>query len=414
MAVRIALLLTVLIHADMASGQATLIHEWTGRGFKPYQATLTPDGRYVLMVGAWTGNAEGDQPEFRAWDVHTREFVGEHRLDARGRILGLDVAPDGETLLVVTDTQQGKGGVSLWNWQARRIRTRSTRVRSSLTPIRRLLSVRYRSGPAPRESWIWWQPFFSPDADLFAVVRRERVPYQGHSRVYDEIEIREPSGQLQATIVPPDSLRGGLYGLSFSPDGRRLATTTLFDDAPQEGGYVVRVDLRLWDVQSGEELAQRSVTDSAVSRRTDLASLSYFTIAFSPDGSLIASEGVDHTIQLWDADTLEPVRRLGEIRHDCVASLAISPDSRLLVAAADLRRNRGFESQLLLWEVATGEVLLRIDEDLAEIDTVEFSPDGGWLLTRGGIAPDVPGSAVRLWDVNHLLAIGADAEQTAE
>ena len=77
MAVRIALLLTlsVPLYAEMAHGQSTVIYEGTGRGFRPHRVKFTPDGRYVLIVGAWTGDAAGDQPEFRVWDVHAGEFI---------------------------------------------------------------------------------------------------------------------------------------------------------------------------------------------------------------------------------------------------------------------------------------------------------------------------------------------------
>ena len=301
------------------------------------------------MVRDWTGDAAGDEPELRVWDVHAGEFIGEHRFDEYAMIDGLDVAPDGETLLVSVGRPGRRTSynghkvwvwdeeVWLWRWEARTVRPRSSRVRSVMTPNRRIMSVQC-ANPAPGARL--HRVLFSPDADLVAVHRKEIRPLNNWPQIrhYDEIDILEPSGQLQATIVPPDPLRehtrGQTDGMAFSPDGQQLATTTLFDDVPQELGLVVRVELRLWDVHSGEELAQQSVVDRAVSRRGSLGAGPGTVLAFSPDGSLIASDGVDHTIQLWDAETLEPVRRLGEIRQDLLTTLAFLPGQQ----AADCDR----------------------------------------------------------------------------
>lgn len=416
---RIALLLTILIHADIAVGQSTLIHEWTGRGFCPHRAKFTPDGRYVLMVGSWTGDAAGDQPELRAWDVHREEFIAEHRLEGHGRIVAVDIAPDGETLLVGTVSHAGRERyrdrnvvvmnhqVWLWNWQATPVRPRSTRVRSSLAPIRRLAVVQFRD-PA-LGAWIWGEATFSPDADLIAVRRVVTVPHGNWPalRHYSEIDILDPSGQLVATVTPPDPLNASTHGMSFSNDGRRLATSTLFVTKPGEL-RVERIELRLWDVANGDELAQRSVPAGQLRQGGSVHS-QFDRLVFSPDGTLIASDGPGGAVQLWDADTLEPLRTLdGPAR--ALHAVAFSPDGTL-IAASSVGTPIGSYGEFFLWRTSTGELLYEIDaeEHGPEIYDVAFSPDGATLLTHGPAEP-IAGSAVRLWDVNHLLAIGATAD----
>jgi WD40 repeat protein len=68
--------------------------------------------------------------------------------------------------------------------------------------------------------------------------------------------------------------------LTFSPDGRRLATAS--HDRT----------VRLWDVASGLELHQ-------LVGHTDWVT----SAAFTPDGATLATTGNDGTVRLWDAAT---------------------------------------------------------------------------------------------------------------
>lgn len=55
------------------------------------------------------------------------------------------------------------------------------------------------------------------------------------------------------------------------------------------------------------------------------------SVAFSPDGTVLATGGWDGSIKLWDARTAELVRTLNET-HRYVASVSFSPDGALLAS----------------------------------------------------------------------------------
>jgi hypothetical protein len=69
--------------------------------------------------------------------------------------------------------------------------------------------------------------------------------------------------------------------ITFSPDGRRIATASLDRT------------VKLWDTATGREVF-------ALQGRT----AGVFVLAFSPDGRRIVSGGIDYTARVWDATPL--------------------------------------------------------------------------------------------------------------
>ncbi|WP_396230063.1 WD40 repeat domain-containing protein, partial [Frankia sp. CpI1-P] len=62
-------------------------------------------------------------------------------------------------------------------------------------------------------------------------------------------------------------------------------------------------------------------------------------MAFSPDGSMLATAAADGTARLWDVATGQPLRTLTG-HNGSVWSVAFSPDGTLLATAADDRTAR--------------------------------------------------------------------------
>ena len=107
-------------------------------------------------------------------------------------------------------------------------------------------------------------------------------------------------------------------------------------------------------------------------------------LAFSPDGTRIATASFDGTARVWDASTGSPLGVPMRHRHG-VLSVAFSPNGARIATASSDRTAR-------LWDAATGKALSGPMTHNGEVSCVAFSPDGGRIATASD-----DGTA-RLWD----------------
>jgi WD40 repeat protein len=141
-----------------------------------------------------------------------------------------------------------------------------------------------------------------------------------------------------------------VYGLAFSADGKRPATSSW--DAT----------IIIWDAFSG--VVMQTLTGH---------SIMVYGVAFSPNGQKIASGSADHTVRLWDGFSGWPLQTLNG-HGNSVSSVAFSPDSRRLASSS-------VDETIRLWDAVTGAALKTLKGHTGGIWSVAFSPNGRWLAS---------------------------------
>jgi hypothetical protein len=111
-----------------------------------------------------------------------------------------------------------------------------------------------------------------------------------------------------------------------------------------------------------------------------------YCVAFSPDGSLLASGAEDHSVKLWNPATGECLATLAGHQGD-VNSVAFTPDGETLASAGD-------DGSVRLWNVKTRSPRAVLAQHEDEVVAVNFSSDGKLLVSADGAG------VVIVWDVN--------------
>ncbi|EPT00546.1 hypothetical protein FOMPIDRAFT_80560, partial [Fomitopsis schrenkii] len=169
----------------------------------------------------------------------------------------------------------------------------------------------------------------------------------------------------------------GVYHLSFSRDGSRLATGSV-------DGLV-----RVWDVESW------TLKQAPIAGHTRTITF----IAFSPDGERIATASADHTVRLWDTEHGSIIGSPMIGHSGVVWTLAFSPDGNTLASGSE-------DTTVILWDVRTGAMKGKpLQGHRWWVRSVTFTNDGRFLLSGSG------DTNVRMWDARTGESFGAPLKE---
>jgi RNA polymerase sigma factor (sigma-70 family) len=275
----------------------------------------------------------------RQWDLAMAKAVREFREEGTYGFCG-DLSPDGRTLAL-----GGEKGAYLFDWAT------GKKLRALKGHKLQVFAVA-----------------FSPEGARLATAANLDA---------DILLWNEATGKESGRLSTPHML--DQRSLAWSPDRKVLAST----GAKGDGGKIVYT-ICLWDTATGKQLAEWLANEPG----TERYGAGVRAMAFSPEGTLLASGGGDRTIALWNVATRTLLTRLhGHPRG--VSAVAFSPSGRMLASGGD-------DGTVRLWELATGKERHRYDGHLGSISRLVFSADGRMLASAGG------DTSVLVWSVTGL------------
>jgi len=318
-----------------------------------YNAAWSPDGKQLATTSA--------DPAVKVWDVATGKEL--HTIPTEPDVT-VSWRPDGTQL----ELDEPNGTIKIWDiaanqatsstksnfhssiiaWDANHAKLAAANDNQTIQvfDVKPIADVTVLRGDSKSVTSVSW----SPDGKELAATG-------------SDIKIWDPAtGQQVKTLPWPDNWL--VLKAAWSPDSCHLVSSSL---SKFSGTIIIR------DARSGEELFRWNAHIGPV-----------FGLAWSPNGDLLATGGVDKLVKVWNANSQDKEIATLEGHTGQVFSVAWRPDQQRLASASE-------DGTVRIWDLAHQQEPIVLSGHGGELRSVTWSPDGRELASAGA-------DGIKIWD----------------
>lgn len=308
--------------------------------------SFSPDGSFLI---SGEGNRFNKSGCICTWDVKTWKLLKKTEVDYAAQV---GFSTDGNLLACMSYTEKAFGNFNVWDF--------------------------------PSMSKKWTHNFdyddydnivptfsFSPSNDNI-VFMKETIKSKIKSVIIVYYNIKT-STATEDTVFHENTKDNDLTGykiIQYTPDGKFIVFNAYKDNIYVWGTENKKV---IYKMREQKEFASQ-------------------VIVVSPKSNIIAACNYagENWINLWDLNTGQSIITL-KGHKEMIMGLAFSPDGSYLASC-------GRDSKVKIWNVETGKLIFTLNDHTDDVNSVCFSPDGKYLASASS------DETVKIWDAVNLTS----------
>jgi WD40 repeat protein/serine/threonine protein kinase len=334
--------------------KSQVVTRWNAHVSAVRGLTFSRDGKVLVTCG--------DDQVICFWEAAGRPPKLLTRLLGHlNRIWAIDLSPDGRTLI----SASADGTVKFWSAS---YQGQGDELKQAVTPLWFSADGRILGTIDTNAVIRSWDVAARRQIDSVTLAsNNDVISADGQACVlrgtHGAIELWNLEKRERITTLPEDE-QTDVHALLLSPNHRRFASAHMARDSGHSS------EARVWNWPTGQIEARFPISD--------------MRLAFSWDGTILATLGTNSTIRIWDLTSRGELKSLAYPYY--IYCLSFSPDGKFLAAGAG-------DMVARIWEISSAKLVAELHGHKGALWALAFSADGKTLATGSS------DKTVKFWNV---------------
>ena len=214
------------------------------------------------------------------------------------------------------------------------------------------------------------------DIILKVILKKRTVAYMARKKAEKDKKLILPKASTQKTKIKPVDVKPKKIIKPVQKKQLTAKPKVVLPSQPEEKTAQSKPEVVS---KKAEVISEKVLFPASLLAHKD----SINSLRFSPDGSLLASGGYDHTIIIWQVKNGGILHKLNH--GDRVKAVCFSPDGNTIASA-------GSDKLIKLWDIKTGKLQKTLKGHNSRVFSIAFAPKGDKLISGSN-------NELFIWDV---------------